>query len=322
MQQVGAKGFADAQLVDPRQLPVPLSNLSRQARVNFGYAWVLHRKLMLRGFAAALALAGIVGAYEAREALGTAAAGVTSFVQGEFARAGFGIAEINITGQSLTSEAAIFAALGLDPKASTITFDADAALARIEAISSIKSASIRKTYPGVLTVTVEEKVPMARWRFGDATYLVDENGSPVARDDGSFRELPLVVGEGAADDAIVMIRTLDRYPAITQDLAALSRIGDRRWDLIFYSGLRVQLPENGVAQALAQLDMYQSTDQLLERDVAVIDLRVPGMVSLKLGDLAIKAREDAAKNKKKKPVAAADADYETPAERAAEAKPQ
>src|SRR5690606_33677772 len=174
-------------------------------------------------------------------ALGTAAAGVTSFVQGEFARAGFGIAEINITGQSLTSEAAIFAALGLDPKASTINFDADAALARIEAIPSIKSASIRKVYPGELIVTVEEKLPMARWRFGDATYLVDENGSPVARDDGSFRELPLVVGKGAADDAIVMIRTLERYPAITADLAALSRIGDRRWDLIFYSGLRVQL---------------------------------------------------------------------------------
>ena len=322
MQQVGAKGFADAQLVDPRQLPVPLSTLSRQARVNFGRAWVLHRKLMLRAIAAALALAGIVGAYEAREALGTAAAGVASFVQGEFARAGFGIAEINISGQSLTSEAAIFTALGVDPDASTLTFDADAALARIKAISSIKSASIRKTYPGVLTVTVEDKVPMARWRIGDATYLVDENGGPVARDDGSFRDLPLVVGEGAADDAIVMIRALERYPALTGNLAALSRIGDRRWDLIFYSGLRVQLPENGVAQALAQLDMYQGTDQLLDRDVDVIDLRVPGMMSLKLGDLSLKARADAAKNAKKKPVVAVDPEYETPAERAAETRAQ
>jgi cell division protein FtsQ len=164
---------------------------------------------------------------------------------------------------------------------------------------------------------------MARWRMGDATYLVDEFGNAVARDDGSFRELPLVVGEGAADDAIVMVRSLARYPQITRDLAAISRIGDRRWDLIFYSGLRVQLPENGVAQALKQLDMYQSTDQLLDRDVTVIDMRVAGMVSLKLGDLALKAREDAAKAKKKKKTAAhVDADYETPAEKAAEAKPQ
>jgi cell division protein FtsQ len=304
LQQVGAKGFADAQLVDPRQLPVPLSDLSRKARVNFGYAWVLHRKIMLRAVAAGIALVGIVGAYEAREAITAGAMNLTSLAQGEFARAGFGIGKINITGQSLTSEATIVAALGLDDKTSTVTFDADAALARIEGISTIKSASIRKTYPGELSISIEERIPMARWRIGDATYLVDENGGAVARDDGSFRDLPLVVGEGAADDAIVMIRTLDRYPAITRDLAALSRIGDRRWDLIFYSGLRVQLPENGVAQALAQLDMYQSSHQLLDRDLTVIDLRVPGMVSLKLGELAVKRATRPRRQKRRNPLAA------------------
>ncbi|RYE07925.1 MAG: FtsQ-type POTRA domain-containing protein [Hyphomicrobiales bacterium] len=323
MQQVGAKGFANAQLVDPRQLPIPLSDLSRRARINFGHAWVLHRKIIVRAVAAGVVLFGVVGAYEAREAITAGAIAVSNMAQGEFARAGFGIAKINITGQVLTSEATILKALALEAGTSTLNFDADAALERIELIPSIKSATVRKIYPGELVVSVEEKVPMARWRIGDATYLVDENGGPVARDDGSFRELPLVVGEGAADDAMIMIRTLDRYPALTADLAALSRIGDRRWDLIFYSGLRVQLPESGVAQALNQLDMYQATGQLLDRDVNVIDMRVPGMVSLKLGDLANRAIADAAKAAKtKKPAAPVDADYETPAERAAEAKPQ
>jgi len=323
LQQVGAKGFANAQLVDPRQLPVPLSDFSRRARINFGHAWILHRKLMVRGFAAAIVLAGVVGIWQSRDAVVAGATTIVSMAHGEFARAGFGIGKINISGQSLTSEATILKALGLEPQMSTLNFDADAALARIEAIPSIKSATIRKVYPDQLIVSVEEKLPMARWRIGDATYLVDENGGPVARDDGSFRELPLVVGAGAADDSMVMIRTLERYPAITRDLAALSRIADRRWDLIFYSGLRVQLPENGVAQALQQLDMYQSGVALLDRDVTVIDMRVAGMVSLKLGELAVEALADAAKDKSKnKGVTHADADYETPAERAAEAKPQ
>jgi cell division protein FtsQ len=325
LQQVGAKGFADAQLVDPRQLPVPIADLSRRARINFGHAWILHRKLMLRLAAAGIAAVAIVGAYEARDMVVAGAMNLYGLAQGEFARAGFGIYKINISGQSLTSEGTILTALGLQAMTNTVSFDADAALARIEAIPSVKSAAIRKKYPGELIVTIEEKVPMARWRFGDATYLVDEFGNAVAPDDGSFRELPLVVGEGAADDAIVMVRTLERYPQITRDLAALSRIGDRRWDLIFYSGLRVQLPENGVAQALQQLDMYQTSDQLLDRDVSVIDMRVPGMVSLKLGELSIKAQADAAKDaKKKKPAVthAVDADYETPTEQAAEAKPQ
>ncbi len=301
MQQVGAKGFANAQLVDPRQLPVPLSDFSRRARINFGHAWILHRKLMVRGFAAAIVLAGVVGIWQSRDAVVAGATTIVSMAQGEFARAGFGIGKINISGQSLTSEATILKALGLEPQMSTLNFDAEAALARIEAIPSIKSATIRKVYPDQLIVSVEEKLPMARWRIGDATYLVDENGGPVARDDGSFRELPLVVGAGAADDSMVMIRTLERYPAITRDLAALSRIADRRWDLIFYSGLRVQLPENGVGPALDRLETYQRDYALLDRDVTVIDLRVPGMLALSPGEDAkkqIEAERKAAGKKK------------------------
>ena len=181
-------------------------------------------------------------------------------------------------------------------------------------------SGIRKVYPGELQVTVTEKTPMARWRIGDKSYLVDEDGSPVAVDDGSFRSLPLVVGEGAADDAMVMIHALDAYPALTEDLAALSRIGERRWDIIFYSGLRVQLPEKGVVQALAQLSTYQQTDQLLDRDISVIDMRVPGMLELKLGELSAKWWADF--KKKNKHVIKGDSEYETAGERAQEAKPQ
>jgi len=320
LQQVGAQGFANAQLVDPRQLPVPLKNFPLRTRLGLNRAWILHRKLMLRGIAASVVLVGAVGAYEARDSVYAGAVAVYNLAQGEFARAGFGISQINITGQTLTSEAAILKALDIGPTTSTLNFDADAALTRVLAIPSIKSAQIRKIYPGQLSVAVVEKVPMARWRIGDATYLVDEDGTPIVADDGSFKSLPLVVGEGAADDATVMIHALDKYPSITEDLAALSRIGDRRWDLIFYSGLRVQLPENGVAQALQQLDGYQHQYQLLDRDVNVIDLRVPGMLSLKLGDLAAAAR--AADAKKNKHVVKGDAEYETAAERAAESKPQ
>src|SRR5690606_14847182 len=144
----------------------------------FGHAWVLHRKIIVRAAAAAIVLFGVVGAYEAREAITAGGLTVLNMAQGEFARAGFGISKSNITGQGLTNEATIRQALALDTNISTLTFDADAALERIERIPSIKSATIRKIYPGELIVSIDEKSPMARWRIGDATYLVDENGSP------------------------------------------------------------------------------------------------------------------------------------------------
>ena len=323
MQQVGAKGFADAQLVDPRQLPVPvqIAALPRRARLGFSRAWILHRKLMVRGVAGAIVLVTAAGLLAEQQKVAELATAGYSLAQGQFARAGFGISSINISGQTLTSEATILKALDIGSASSTLNFDADAALARIEALPSVKLASIRKIYPSGLAVSIVEKQPMARWRIGDKTWLVDEDGSPIIADDGSFRSLPLVVGEGAASDAMVMIHALDRYPQITEDLAALSRIGDRRWDLIFYSGLRVQLPENGVAQALAELDQYETDHQLLERDVNVIDMRVPGMLSLKLGDLSTKAWADFKKNNKHV-AKGGDAEYETAAERAAAEKGQ
>ena len=43
----------------------------------------------------------------------------------------------------------------------------------------------------------------------------------------------------------------------------------------------MQLPENGVAQALDQLTTFQERYALLDRDVTLIDLRVPGLVTYK-----------------------------------------
>jgi cell division protein FtsQ len=62
----------------------------------------------------------------------------------------------------------------------------------------------------------------------------------------------------------------------------LSRIADRRWDLIYRNGMRVQLPEMGVAQAFAALDDYQKQYALLDRDLSLIDLRVSGTLVVRL----------------------------------------
>ena len=56
MQQVGAKSLANAQPVDPRYLPVPLSRSGRRALVKAGHVWVLHRQLIVRAIGALVAL--------------------------------------------------------------------------------------------------------------------------------------------------------------------------------------------------------------------------------------------------------------------------
>jgi cell division protein FtsQ len=254
---------------------------TNRALVAAGHAWVLHRVLILRSVAAVLALVLVVGIYQARDAIAASAVTAAGMLQGEFASAGFAIATIDITGQSLTSETDIFMALAMQPKISTLSFDAEGARVRLAALPAIEDATIRKIYPGKVIVTIDERIPVARWRVGGFTYLVDMDGKQIALDSGNYPELPLIVGEGANDDALIMLKSMERYDLVKKDLAALSRIGDRRWDLIYYTGLRVQLPENGVAQALDQLTLYQERYALLDRDVTLIDLRVPGLVSYK-----------------------------------------
>lgn len=296
MRQVGAQELAATQTIDPRQLPVPLNQISRKALIGVSHVWVLHRGLVIRAVAACMVLLAVIGIYHARDTVVSLGDTVYRLVQGEFAHAGFGVEKIQVSGQKLTSDSHIATLMAFSAGTSTLTFDVQKAAARLHWLRAVDSATVRKIYPDQIIVELTERDPVLRWRIGDAVYLVDNKGEAIAKDTGEYTDLPLVVGDGAADDALIMINSLGRHDILKKDLAAISRIGDRRWDLIYYTGLRVQLPEQGVAQALNQLEMYQRDYALLDRDVTLIDLRVPGMVALKAN---LPEPEKDAKKKKK-----------------------
>ena len=302
MQQVKSETFlAGARIVDPRTLPVPVRSSHRKLANNFGRVWVLHSTLIKRGLMVAALLAGSIGLYQLRAPIISGAMGLTEIAQLRFADAGLAIGEIAITGQTLTHEQAIFDALGVEPHTSTVSFDVEAARQRIAALPAVESVSVRKNFPGDIVVTITEKQPVARWRVDGVTFVVDASGEQIGEAGGAYADLPLVIGDGANDDALVMIRALDQYPRLKEGLVALSRIADRRWDMIYDTGLRVQLPELGVAGALRHLLSYQSDYQLLDRDLTIVDLRVAGIVALR----PTKSEADLAKDEEERQAAIA-----------------
>ncbi len=282
MQQVKSEAFlAGARLVDPRALPVPARTPRNRLANRFGRAWVLHGRLIRRGLMlAALAAIGLAG-YQLREPAGFAVTGLTEIAQNQFAGAGFAIGEISITGQTLTSEQDIFDALGILPNTPTFGFDVEAARLRVAELPAVETVSVRKTYPADIAVVITEKVPVARWRVDGITFVIDGHGEQIGEDRGAYGDLPLVIGDGAADDALAMIRALDAVPQLQGGLIAISRIADRRWDLIYDTGLRIQLPEQGVAQALRKIVTYQNQFQILDRDIAILDLRIDNLVAVR-----------------------------------------
>ena len=132
MQQVKSEAFlAGARLVDPRALPAPIRISRNRLRNRFVRAWVLHGRVIRRSMLAAALVVGSTIIFETREPLGFALGTLGQVAQGQIAQAGLAIGEISISGQSLTSDQAIFDALGVEPHTSTLAFDVEAARQRI-----------------------------------------------------------------------------------------------------------------------------------------------------------------------------------------------
>src|SRR5262245_45221482 len=127
-------------------------------------------------------------------------------------------------------------------------------------------------------------------------YVIDRSGAAVsAIDPGRVSTLPLVTGEGAHLAARDLINQLEAAPAIRSHLAAAARVGERRWTLYLDNGVKVALPEQGVADALARVSRLDLEEGLLSKGIEGVDLRVKGRVII---ETAVAAAEPA-KGKKR-----------------------
>lgn len=267
--------------------------LRRPARL---FARMLAGEVEPPRFAATIASALFLGA---SVAYGAVEGGHTpEIVKSVTSRAGFAIDEIRISGNRETSEIDVFQSIGLDGWTSLVGFDADMARARIMALPWVQSASVRKVYPSALEVKIAEKVPFAIWQQGRRLVLVEQDGTPIAPMVGRRHAgLPLVVGEGAAEQAATFLATVARHPEVSARVAAYVRLSDRRWNLRLRSGITVKLPEQGAEAALREIAALDRSHELLSRDIEAIDMRLGDRLVVRLSQDAASAREAALKKR-------------------------
>jgi cell division protein FtsQ len=198
---------------------------------------------------------------------------------------GLHIRYIEVTGQKETSDSAIVAALGLDPSSSLLAVDADAARERLARLPWITSAEVRTYLPGVIEVSINETSAFARWDDGNGLgrRLIDREGRVLADwVEPRFAELPLVIGEDANHAAAEGIDRLAAHPEIRERLVAAVFVNQRRWDLMLEGGVKVQLPADAAADALAALAVLHDNYDLLDRAVSLIDLRLADRTTVEL----------------------------------------
>jgi cell division protein FtsQ len=256
-------------------------------QVRARHIWVLHKQLLVR--LSALLLVVVIGAacIANRHALANYFQDLTARGSAMFAQAGLSVGQISLSGYALTNEEQIFQAIGLEPHQSIVGFDADAARDRLLELPSITAASVRKIYPDSLIVELEEKLPLAIWTVDGVNFAIDGKGERIATLSAPIEGLPLFVGDGAADDVPQMLQMLETHALLKEGLLASSRIGDRRWDLIYENGVRIMLPEKAVADAMKTATALIQPHNIFDRHLAVIDLRVKAYVAIRpIADVA------------------------------------
>jgi cell division protein FtsQ len=197
---------------------------------------------------------------------------------------GFKVDEIIVSGRRETSRADLLRAVRLARGAPILAFDLGRARKRVERLPWVRSASVQRMLPDTVILTIEERRPLALWQNKERFRLIDRDGE-VIRGQAlqRFSSLPVVVGPGAPALALEFLTMLRSQPGLAGRVEAAVRVGGRRWNVRLKGGIDVRLPAAGAKKAWARLAEYERKHKILERDVRVLDLRLPDRLIVREG---------------------------------------
>ncbi|MBB4185517.1 cell division protein FtsQ [Sinorhizobium terangae] len=223
-----------------------------------------------------------------------------NFAQASTTAAGFAIEDVRVSGNEQTSEIDILQQLGLDGTTSLVALDIAEARRLISELPWVQNVTVRKVYPGTIEVNLEERKAFGIWQHGSDLSLIERSGSVIAPlRDNKFAALPLFVGRDAETAAAGFYDEFSRWPEFRSRVKAFVRVSSRRWDLRLDNGIIVKLPEDDVARAMKVLSDMEEKHQLLERDIAAVDLRLEDRTTVQLTPEAVARREVALKAREK-----------------------
>lgn len=283
-----------AERLPPQEIPAgrPPRAMERAAKKgNRRRAWPRWLKPTLEAMGG-LMLLGVVGT----GLFWTWKAGVVGSFTGELrsrfidrtANAGFALGEVFLEGRTATDKETVLKALGASRGDPLLPFDIKAAQARLKALPWVLDARVERRLPDALYVWLTERQPMAIWQHSGKFTVIDAEGRELgdatalaAHGDRTLDRLPQVVGDGANEQARNLLDVLSHVPIIERRVSAATWIGKRRWNLTMDNQVVIRLPEEGMERALHQLAQVELGEGVLNRDIAMVDLRHPDRMTVR-----------------------------------------
>ena len=197
----------------------------------------------------------------------------------------FQVRTMTVEGASPVVDKALRAMLPVDLPASSFDIDLTALRLKVMELDVIESIDLRIKPGGILSAVVKEREPAILWRHARGIEILDKTGHRVAsvtsRD--VRPDLPLIAGEGADLAVTEAMALVDAAGPILPRVRGLVRRGERRWDLVLDHGQRIMLPATGALTALEAAMAIDRAQDMLGRDIAVVDLRNPSRPVMRLG---------------------------------------
>lgn len=211
------------------------------------------------------------------------ATNVADAFYGMTVRAGFSVQAMYLEGRNRTPMADIDKALGIKKGDPILRLSLEEARTKLEEIESVRFAAVERALPGGVYVRIIEREPVAMWQNNGKISLVDDNGVVMSGIDSKpYAHLPLIVGPDAPAHVRELMEILEQAPELAGRFSSAIRVGERRWNIRLEGDIEVKLPESAPADAWKKLAKLQAKEQLLDRDVKVIDLRIEDRLFIKL----------------------------------------
>lgn len=248
---------------------------------------IVHKLCWIGGSALCLSLAG-GGVWVWKS--GAAVRSLQATVDGAYGltvKAGFSLQSLYLEGRNRTPMEEVEKALGVKKGDPILRVSIDEVREKLETIESVKMAAVERALPDTLYVRIVEREPVALWQNKSKVSLVDDNGVVMNDiDSAPYKDLPLIVGEGAPAHVRELLDILASEKDLARHFAAAVYVGERRWNIRltgYKAGeIEVKLPEDKPMEAWKALASLQAKQQVLERDIKVIDLRLPDRLFMKL----------------------------------------
>lgn len=231
----------------------------------------------LTGWLAAIMVVGLTAVVLMTNHRGEALSNnVVRFADERAAALGISLQNVRLVGVSPQAAADVKKALPFHRGDPLAFMDLAAVQKAVENVGWVRSATVRRQFPGSLIVTVVERPRLAVWQYHGQDTIIDDQGQviPEARAD-RFPELPLVVGEGANETANDVLELMRLRPQLQQQTYALQRVDTRRWNILLKNGAVIKLPALDQDQAFNRLDALIAQRRVLDQGFAEIDLLDP-----------------------------------------------